>query len=289
MYQAPVTVIVEGKEDRAAYESLCRDVLGEDLFRVKTIQAVAANPLLIGKNGVKTMHAEFSRAGSLTGQHGGRKAAAVFVVDKDADDVHGQVVSCPHLLYTEYYNLENYLYVFGDLVKVATIVSLAEAAAVRGRIPDATEWRKKVAARCRKWIVLCLLATHPDRKGLRAGAYYSMTVPRWSECGDIPAEYGEWRAIVREAFPHLDDLDFDKLEASMDKVVTDSFTTGTFDTVFQGKWYEPLLREELAAIGVTDIASPTEQFRSGLLQSLAAGWAPSLRVGLERIKAMVAV
>src|SRR5438445_2421225 len=70
----------------------------------------------------------------------GKRTAAVFFLDKDIDDVLRTRVRSPHVVYTEYYDVENHLFAAADLAEAAAAAASFDKLAIAAALRNEAEW-----------------------------------------------------------------------------------------------------------------------------------------------------
>ena len=151
-------VFVEGLTDRYIYsqiaDSECRN-LGTN-FSLVTAEE------LLGSGGGKAVLLSFfdylkSRA-SLVDVFQSKTTASIFFLDKDVDDFLRRKRRSDHVVYTETYDIESYLFIHGDLCQATAASAPLDIGSVRTGIGDYNKWRYRAAVTWKNWVTLCLFA-----------------------------------------------------------------------------------------------------------------------------------
>jgi hypothetical protein len=240
--QPALFVLVESTNDTYFWSEIVRP----ECQRAGIELHVTSAELLSGNSGGKQVllgfFAYLQEQHSLQSEVDGVRTAAIFLLDKDVDDYLGVLVRSPHIVYTEPYELENYLFIHGDLAQAAAASGSLDAGTVGKHLGDYAEWRCRAAAAWKEWVSLCLLS--------HSGGFGCCNFER--PCSPInrgcrgPVDQGDRSGLSAKEF-----------NKSLKKVVQDVnriYSEGRFDVLFKGKWYAHFLAEDIgtlaAALGV---------------------------------------
>lgn len=161
---------VEGRErDPHFYEGICdqvKEIEGKYcIYPADTLSAEGG-----GKQVLISFWQYTKEKDALHGTFEGKSKIVGFFLDKDIDDVRGICETCRHIVYTEYYDVENYLFAHGNLVSaVAASISVPKYQLCDAPFAS-TQWCDVIAANWKEWIALCLTS---ERLGLRCGINFS--------------------------------------------------------------------------------------------------------------------
>src|SRR5581483_10730444 len=158
MSKTTVFVFVEGHDqDPYFYGRLCGRV-----FDAAGISYEIVPGYLLRESGGKQVLLTFfnylSTIGCLRSTFQGKRFAAFFFVDKDLDGIVGSRTNSDHLIYTEYYCIENHLFVSGDIAGAAAAASSLERREIETRIGNSREWRRNSAEMWKDWVVFCVFS-----------------------------------------------------------------------------------------------------------------------------------
>src|ERR1039457_2075498 len=197
----------------------------------------------------------------------GKRSVVLFFLDKDIDDLSRTMVRSPHVIYTQYYEVENYLYMHGDLIEVSAAAFSADIAEVMRHFGSVSDWTLRAADRWKDWVKLCLAASDCRARGVCN--YHSASQVHSAGVLD-PTLFSAKLAEIELAsgLSHADFVSkFRRLQAKVNRY----YASGDQDRLFKGKWYSIVLSDELAKAGlVTGAASKSmpSKLVSGLMQSL---------------------
>lgn len=251
--------IVEGKDtDSFFYGTLLGQVskkvnLTYQIKRARELPAQAG-----GKPALVSFYKYLRAQKKLVMTTRGKPTIVIFFLDKDVDDLLHNKIRSSHVIYTKYYDVQNYLFVHGDIVKALSAAGsvdeqeLKEAALLQGN------WCLWAAQRWKEWIVLCLLCQlHQVRI-----ANYSV-VSRINRPLNGNADANLKAAAIEDIRQQLG-WTTSKMQhelSRIEKTVNKLFRKGLHDVVFKGKWYAIILEhdfrdafngQDLAFSGVAD-------------------------------------
>lgn len=250
MSRTQLFVFVEGTEtDQFFYGEICSSVLPA----LNVSFEIVASARLEGGGGkqiVLGMYRFLNANGSLLDDFQGKRTGAFFFLDKDVDDVLNRAVLSPHICYTETYDVENYVYGRGDLIRGAAAAAALPRASVAAQIVDAAIWPARAATLWKNWVGLCLFA---HKHGVNNPAKYSnssqINVP-----SNSPADAQRLTAAL-VALEHASGLPQDSFKrkwVSVVRFVEQIYSQRRQDVIFKGKWYGSVLQGEiLSAAGGT--------------------------------------
>lgn len=239
-------VFVEGTEtDRYFFGEVCRAAQAHMGFSYEIITAERLPSGAGGKSSLRKFHHFLRRRGCLFGDLEGKTTAALFFADKDIDDIERTQIRSPHFLYTEHYDVQNYVFLHGDIAGGAAAAASLDRASVEARV-GAPDWCRRAADRWRDWVALCLLAR---RLALPRQANYG----RHSMVNDPPHGPVNNAKLVSaladfERASGLQSADFAKRHRAVTRVVDVHYSQGIENRVFKGKWYAHLLSGDLRDI-----------------------------------------
>lgn len=243
MSSVQLFVFVEGRRlDPFFYGSICRTVPA-----VASCYEIRHAAHLSGDGGGKAVLLEFfaylRSKGQLIGSFKGKKTAAVFFLDKDLDDVRRTRKRSVHVVYTEYYDVQNHVFEHGDLVRGAAAAASADPQVLEPALRDSCSWCRRSALRWREWIALCLCTSE---MGIACQANYRVT-SRVQTRPSGPVDAGTHAQVVREAAGKagVSALEFQQCLESRSRRVDRILREDRHHYVFKGKWFASILADEL--------------------------------------------
>lgn len=240
-----VFVFVEGESDQHFYSHLATAAYeGRWSFRL-TSANILRGPK--GKPGLVAFFGHLRRNKLLCHTFKTKQTVAVFCLDKDVDDLTGELIESDHVLYTEFHSLENYFYVYGDLPNALSAVAEVELAKCRDEFTSTTqtEWRKRAAESWRAWVELCLMIR---LCGLDGPCNYSSPsqLHDANVYGDHSADkFDEFKDRIK-AKTGLPEADFEFHLREIQQQVETIYLQGRHDSVFKGDWYTYFARQDAA-------------------------------------------
>jgi hypothetical protein len=284
-----IFVFVEGWSDRYFYDKGCNAALGGVPLKYELRLSRDLNTGTQGKNALLDFFSYLRTRKLLFHEFKGKKLAAIFFVDKDVDDYLRIRKRSIHLVYTQYYAVENYVVRHSDLADALSAAACLDIGSIRAALGDQDAWCRSAAAEWMEWVGLCLLAralgaNAPPNYGrpsqVNRGAYGGV-VP-----GSVAAMEGQIQAASGLPTPR-----FQEIARGVNRFVTRMFATGQHDRVFKGEWYGLFLVEAARAAAAgrqynsNGLADRTFAVASAKME-FSQAWAQELFGPLRNIAAM---
>ena len=236
-------IFVEGKlSDSYFYGQICKSI--PDLRFPYEIHL--AQQLTKGTGGKQALLSYFvflrknnALVSSLTGQ----KTTCIFFVDKDVDDLQHKKKRSQHLVYTEHYDVQNYIFLHGDLQTGAASAASVDPARLSVQLSDAPVWCLNVAKLWREWISLCLCMLEKGISGEANYKVHSRVQKGFSEPTDA-----KMYATFTEDIAHRAGLSVEELNLQLTtttKKVDGYFARSLHHKIFKGKWFAVVLAAEV--------------------------------------------
>lgn len=294
MSRCTLFVFVESPDiDRYFYSMLVDPVCRRQEI---TYQIVAAEELSDGDGGKQILLGFFEylkRRSSLVDRFWSKTTLSVFFLDKDVDDYRRAKRRSAHVIYTETYEVENYLFMFGDLCQAVGASGSLDVASVHTGIGSYSQWRKHAATNWKDWVKLCLFLTARNvESSCNYGRYMS------------PINQGCYGALLTDQYTHKlaaiqsqSGMPLDQFKRSFKRLsrrVERLYQTDRYDTIFKGKWYTPFMLEDMNRIAGSRRYNRTgirERLLGCLVSSLDFGnaWAEVFREPLRQLIASTGV
>jgi hypothetical protein len=269
-------VLVEGALDVVFYERLCLVAIPEHEFSIRQARELPS-VTTGGKPGLLQFYDELRQRRALVTTLEGKTTVVIFVMDKDVDDVLRKRRRSTHVVYTESFEIENYLYEASDAVTPIAVVARVNAATVRRILP--ADWCAQAARAWQEWVVLCLLS---QVLRVSCDANYSVrSQVNASVLGPVNPTAVRQRLRVLRTRADRPRQEFDALHQTLVRLVERRYATGRSGTIFRGKWYSCFVKEWIGSIAVRDW--PDDELLSALLLALdfTAAWAEQLRAAVR--------
>lgn len=237
MSRSSVFFFVEGWSDRYFYNQLVEPVCNEaavgfEMYTAYELGGVGGKAALLG------FFEYLRRRRQLTSDLGGKRTAALFFLDKDVDDFMRTMKRSPHVLYTEYYDAENYLFVHGNLAQAAAAAAALEPTLLRQGLGNYNDWRRAAAAKWRPWVSLCLFTRLRNLNS--AYAYGRKSTINRGPAGQTDAAALQ-QALAEIAASTRQNVDaFRRAMKRLERRVAALYNAGDHDRIFKGKWYASL-------------------------------------------------
>lgn len=245
--RSAMLLFVEGRIDRYFYSEIASVAcagLGKK-FSILTPDEIATQ--LQGKNVLLEFFDYLRRRKCLVCDFKGNKGVVAFCLDKDIDDFTRRLRKSPHVIYTEGYETENYLFCFGDLSRALAVTTCTDYESIQGAIGTNKDWCTLVAERWKDWVKLCVFAASnsvPRKKfyGLRRSAVNARVFSPVDQ--QKVTEF--WQELHHKS--GKDQRTFNRMVKRTCGKVDRIYEAGEFDKVFKGKWYAAFLAEN--AVGI---------------------------------------
>lgn len=245
--RAALFIFVEGYTDRYVYSQIadCEcQASGVDF------QMVAAEELPGGAGGKPALLNFFDylrRKSSLIDSFKGKTTVSIFFLDKDIDDFLRTKRRSEHIVYTETYELENYLFMHGELSEAAAASTSLEARRIRAALDGYTSWRQTAAAKWAEWVKLCLFS-HTRKIG--SACNYGRPRSPINRLAYEPVEADKYECYLSalRSQCNLAAGQFERCFARLCRKVDRLYSTGQHDLIFKGRWYVCFLVEDIQKI-----------------------------------------
>lgn len=241
-------VFVEGPTDRYFYDKLCVSQLRAEGIEYNLCLAEELPSNTGGKNALLDFFTYLGKNSLLIDDFKGKRTASVFFIDKDIDDLLGLCKQSQHLVYTEYYQCENYIFAYGNLVDAAAAAAALDPTSVRDGLPDDNDtWRRNAACNWKEWVKLCVFTrmhslNHECNFGVRVSRIHV------SHYGPIITSAYTTALEEIKIRSGLTPNGFKRIFGQISQMVDKLYSEGNHDLIFKGKWYSGFLAEDLARI-----------------------------------------
>src|ERR1035441_445096 len=159
---------VEGFKDVPFYEKIIKIVLGNKAvkYEIKTSDALQGF-FGVGKPAILKQFKELERLGALTSDFQDKRTVYLFFLDKDIDDFLGKMIRSENVVYTKFYSMENYYFLYGNIIETICIILCSSEARVKPVFEcDNTIWTRKIAEKLKMWALYCFFTQkyYPEAK-----------------------------------------------------------------------------------------------------------------------------
>jgi hypothetical protein len=199
-----------------------------------------------GKQALLNFFSFLRRKKMLFSSLSGRNTTCVFFLDKDVDDLQHKLKRSQHVVYTEHYDVQNYIFMHGNLVIGAASAASCDPTSLSGELSDASAWCLRIVFLWREWISLCLL-TLKNRIPCEAN-YRVMSRVQSRPCGCLDSRRYA-REIHRVAKQGgLKIAAFSPQVTATTRIVDRYFAKGQHHRLFKGKWFGTILADDIDRI-----------------------------------------
>jgi len=245
MSSKQVFVFVEGKQtDSFFYGGIC-DAIDSPKFTFEICLAQQLPSTSGGKQSLLTFFSYLRRNKKLLSDLCGNRTSVIFYLDKDVDDIQHTLKRSKHIVYTEYYDVQNYVFEYGDLIKGAAAAASINPTKL-SQLADGVCWCKWASQNWRDWVVLCLFML---KKQIPCEANYARPSPIHRRyCGpvDSTAHFAILAALQTRTGLALNA--FDQELATIAKRVDWYYQQGKHHCIFKGKWFATILSDQIDQI-----------------------------------------
>jgi hypothetical protein len=253
MSRDQIFIFVEGRDlDPDIYSKICAPICeaagkNYEIIIADRFSNLTPGSTPVGGGGKKILTLFFEHLRDnhcLVDQSGPNAKLSMFYLDKDVDDVLNSIYISDHIVYTQYYCIENHLFCEGNLVDSIATAGSIDVNRVRSRIPDPKAWRQQASVLWRDWIALCLAArklklTHP--------VSYSINHPITNSLADSLTNRSQLFTCISQMHQQSGlAIDTFNRRITWAYLVTDRmFHRANHDLLFKGKWYRVFALREL--------------------------------------------
>lgn len=239
-------VFVEGKQsDPYFFANVCTASLPNNIrFEISSAQQLPGGAG--GKEALLNHFKYLRQRKSLISSFKGKRTACIFILDKDIDDIKRKQLRSSHIVYTQHYDVQNYIFEHGDLVTGAAAAASIDPRKLHSVLGNSSEWCRRASHLWRDWIALCFRLIED---GIRGEANYSVPSRiQTRNCGvtDTHAHESLVRALAQRTNIPFDEM-MRKVELSKKKIDR-YFRRGEHHRVFKGKWFALILADEVGRV-----------------------------------------
>lgn len=246
MSRNQIFAFVEGQTDPYFYDRICESVcqpLGVS-YEIRRAQELPGGTG--GKAALLALYEYLKRMSSLLDNFKDKSTGTIIFLDKDVDDLLRKQRRSEHIVYTKYYDLENHLYIHGDLGKAAAASASMERSLVVTRIGNYEQWRQTVAEQWKEWIKLCLFTR---KRKINSECNYSVASRINNPVhGPVDMIAHHQRVAILESRSGLPPMKFRRAFRNISHFVDGLYARGEHDRIFKGKWYSIFLEQEIKNI-----------------------------------------
>lgn len=235
-----LAILIEGRDDKYFYDQLCSPTFGHVRAGVRSAQELPGGAS--GKQTLLKLYDYLRPRARLFHEFKGKKIAVLFFLDKDVDDYAKRQKRSEHVVYTEYYDHEAYLFREGNSIKAIAAAAEADENKVKAWLGDAQQWRHKASDRWKDWVKLCLFANLRKIHGVyNYGATSRLNVPLHGNVN--AAEFARRRAEL-EVKSGLSRSQFKRAFNRVAAKIETAYASDQAEKVFKAKWYSAIAETE---------------------------------------------
>jgi len=282
-------VFVEGKEcDPYFYGKICQTTR---IDKIK-YEIVTANQINCESGGKKVLLDYFmylrKKKGLIT-NFKGKKTGCVFFVDKDIDDIKRKLKRSIHVVYTQYYDVQNYIYKYGDLVNGASAAASIDPNKIEKYFKYSSEWCKQVAKNWFDWVVLCYFISNSGLTNCPNYRIHSSIQTRM--CGTTDKNKYDLLIIDLASKMVISKEELTKRLVNASIRVSKYYSQDEHHRIFKGKWFSEILSDDIKQITKTNFEekSLSKKLPNVIVATLdfSESWADHLRRPFFEIATML--
>lgn len=203
-----------------------------------------------GKSRLLTYYETLNNKGALISRFADQTTVSVFFMDKDVDDHKGSTIISDHIIYTEYYDVENHVFAEGDVATAVSVGCSLSPRWARQAFGDRGKWQQQMSALWMSWVKLCFAS---NLLAIRNESNYGRPSPLNSPYHYPPAAD---LVLAMEIQSHKGARSADgncRSWCAARATVDGLYLNGRWDEVFKGKWYAEILASHVREIAPTPI------------------------------------
>jgi len=283
-------VFVEGKQsDPYFYARICASI--PDLHvRYEICTARQLPGATGGKQALLSFFSFLRQCRALVSSLEGQATTSIFILDKDVDDLQHKKKRSQHVVYTEYYDVQNYIFMYGNLLTGAASAASVDPARLRAELSDAPRWCLRIVRLWREWISLCLCVLEEN---ISCEVNYKvLSRVQTRPCG--PTDARRYATLTRDVARRcgLPVAVFRQRLAATTRKVDKYFARGQHHRIFKGKWFATVLADDVDRI-MAGRPYDSSRLASRLTSSVAATldftepWADHFRNPIRNVTGML--
>jgi len=278
-------VFVEGPSDQFFISELVNSIrIKRNMGRAEIILSREITGTGGGKRRLLQFFAHLRRKKQLSGDSFGKRFECIFFLDKDVDDIRRTRKRSHHLIYTEYYQMENHVFRETDLIHAAAAAASLPKDDVLGVIGDPSAWLRKTAEAWRDWVVLCIISALGEISS--ENTYSVPSRINHDSYGSLNPQAVSDALSLMETRSGMQPQAFNSLHDKALRLVNRHYKRGLHDKIFKGKWYLGFLAHELKSSLGNKLANQNgleERLLSSALAILdfEGAWANQFQAPLE--------
>jgi len=244
MSQIQLFAYVEGKEsDAFFYGKLC-EVVNREHGILRQLRSAKELPTAAGgKNALLEFHSILRQRAKLISTLNGKKTGILFFVDKDIDDLTRKKCRSQHVIYTNYYDVQNHITRSSKFLESVSSAASVDQYDLEVNPKFSVDWAQNAALRWKDWVKLCIFSKKHNVHNV--SGYRVMSEINVPLNGSVDAvKYDQKVAQIKLNYQGSE-AEFNLNFAKVDKLVSRYYARREQDKIFKGKWYAALLEMDL--------------------------------------------
>lgn len=270
MSRVSLYIFVEGYTDRYIYSEIADKVCRQYQIEPSVVTAKEINRRGGGKKALLAFFDFLKRKSSLINTFKEKTTVSLFFLDKDLDDFKRTKRRSENIVYTETYDIENYISMYGELCEPCAAAAALDVQSTRAVFDDCEAWRCNASTRWKDWVKLCFFS---QVQGVNTIANYGQSASQINHdsYGSVDeVRYEELLSRLQED-SDLSPSEFERVFGRISNRIDRIYLAGHQDLVFKGKWYTGFLVKDIEFVaGGRSFNSNAlgERLLSGIAQTL---------------------
>lgn len=236
---------VEGVDnDRYVYSQFASPIFKKNKLAVEyqTANLLSSAGQQGGKEPLIKFFNYLSSLGLLSQDFKGKKTTFAFFLDKDVDELQKCHVISRYVFYTKHYDLQNYLFLHGDVINSAAACASIPAENILLKLGDQHAWLNQCAEMWQEWVTICLFLKVNKISLGGYGVSSKINTKEYGATDQVLLDKYKALALKKSG---LDQEAFDACYEDAATAVGGMYATGNANKVFKGKWYLDWLENHL--------------------------------------------
>lgn len=280
-----VFIFVEGKKiDPYFYGKIADSVCQSSRINYTICKANELSGQGGGKPQLLSFFQYLRKTSSLIHDFKGSKKAVIFYLDKDVDDILRNTRKSSHVVYTDYYDVYNHIFVEGNISEALAAAASLDPKLVKSHSGDCQALRCQLAHLWKDWVKLCLFTS---KRKINCRANYGVK-SQVNNSVNGSLNINTYNTVINELKSQLglSDQQFKRAFNSISLLVDEIYSNGHQDRVFKGKWYCFLFNQHIKKLyGTADCNGLDNRLPSNLVLTLDCNqpWAEHFKQPLRQL------
>lgn len=246
MSRTNLFIFIEGKTDRYLYSKICEShfLNSKETYEIRLAAELPGNQG--GKKRLIKYFKYLNRSKDLVNNSFSKKTICLFLVDKDVDDILNKIIVSDHLHYTKYYSIENYFFLYGNIIEsIAAATSLEHKKLMKHFNIDNSMWCKNAAVNWKEWVKFCVFSRY---RNVNCICNYSVPSKLQNPYEEVEnTKYNDHLNEIRKK-SKLTNIGFKRVFNKISNLVDELYDTDQHNKIFNGKWFVDFLIADVKSL-----------------------------------------